>query len=194
MRTREVMHEDLRNVQQAALVEECRRATRVALDNYNRALVKHIHTTSTDISHSDLSMQMLIRTIADTVFPGGGFKFRTLIENVKSCTHLLPVLIMLNGGLQGGWFEEHGWVHGASLFLKAFIKLTLHLLDCSWLNPPLGDMFSTSSGRCVSFTDECFVFFLNHLHVQYVMHDEAEWLGLSGGCLTFGSFLTLCQQ
>ncbi|XP_071332277.1 RIB43A-like with coiled-coils protein 1 [Trachinotus anak] len=36
--SRELVHQDLRGVQQAALEEECKKAARIALDNYNRAL------------------------------------------------------------------------------------------------------------------------------------------------------------
>ncbi|XP_058497935.1 RIB43A-like with coiled-coils protein 1 [Solea solea] len=36
--SRELMHQDVRGVQEAALEEECKKALRMALDNYNRAL------------------------------------------------------------------------------------------------------------------------------------------------------------
>uniref|UniRef100_A0A4W6F1H4 RIB43A-like with coiled-coils protein 1 n=1 Tax=Lates calcarifer TaxID=8187 RepID=A0A4W6F1H4_LATCA len=38
--SRELVHQDLRGVQQAALEEECKTAARIALDNYNQALVR----------------------------------------------------------------------------------------------------------------------------------------------------------
>lgn len=41
--SRELVHQDLRGVQQAALEEECKTAARIALDNYNQALVR-LHT------------------------------------------------------------------------------------------------------------------------------------------------------
>lgn len=43
---KELVLQDLRGVQLHALDEECKKATRIALDNYNHALVQytHVHT------------------------------------------------------------------------------------------------------------------------------------------------------
>lgn len=38
--SKELVHQDLRGVQMCALEEECKKATRIALDNYNQALVQ----------------------------------------------------------------------------------------------------------------------------------------------------------
>lgn len=42
--SKELVHQDLRWVQQHALEEECKKAARIALDNYNQALVQYMHT------------------------------------------------------------------------------------------------------------------------------------------------------
>lgn len=38
--SKERLHQDLRGIQMCALEEECKKANRIALDNYNRALVQ----------------------------------------------------------------------------------------------------------------------------------------------------------
>uniref|UniRef100_A0A3Q3K6D4 RIB43A-like with coiled-coils protein 1 n=1 Tax=Monopterus albus TaxID=43700 RepID=A0A3Q3K6D4_MONAL len=42
LQSRKLVHQDLRGVQQAALEEECKKAARIALNNYNRALVQYM--------------------------------------------------------------------------------------------------------------------------------------------------------
>lgn len=49
----ELMHQDLKGVQQAALEEECRRGSRIALNNYNQALVQYMHV------HTQMDTQVL---------------------------------------------------------------------------------------------------------------------------------------
>lgn len=51
--SKELVHQDLKGVQQAALEEECRKAARIALDNYNQALVQYMHV------HTQTDTQML---------------------------------------------------------------------------------------------------------------------------------------
>lgn len=51
--SKELMHQDLKWVQQAALEEECRKASRIALDNYNQALVQYMHV------HTQMDTQAL---------------------------------------------------------------------------------------------------------------------------------------
>lgn len=48
----ELLRQDLRWRQQHALEEECNKAARIALDNYNQALVQYIHV------HSQMDTQM----------------------------------------------------------------------------------------------------------------------------------------
>uniref|UniRef100_A0A3P8UIU2 RIB43A-like with coiled-coils protein 1 n=1 Tax=Cynoglossus semilaevis TaxID=244447 RepID=A0A3P8UIU2_CYNSE len=98
VRTREVMHEDLRNVQQAALVEECRRATRVALDNYNRALAaEQVENTReqqrreerenfAEIRHTLTSDMMTERAGAAETGLEGGIIPRVLTDRWKGLT------------------------------------------------------------------------------------------------------------
>lgn len=42
--SKELVQQDVRGAQQAALEEVCKRATRIALDNYNQALVQYMCT------------------------------------------------------------------------------------------------------------------------------------------------------
>lgn len=58
--SKELLQQDLRGIQQAALEEECKRAARIALDNYNKALVQYtcaftdghtdVHTPPTNVN------------------------------------------------------------------------------------------------------------------------------------------------
>lgn len=41
--SKELLNQDLKGVQQAALEDECKKAVRIALDNYNQALVQYTH-------------------------------------------------------------------------------------------------------------------------------------------------------
>ena len=52
---KELLHQDLRGVQQAALEEESKKAARIALDNYNQALVQNTHV------HTQIDKHMLMR-------------------------------------------------------------------------------------------------------------------------------------
>lgn len=60
--SREMVHQDLRGVQQAALEEECKKAARISLDNYNQALVqyKHMHTRMDTYTHTHIRTQTLL--------------------------------------------------------------------------------------------------------------------------------------
>lgn len=48
---RELVHQDLRGVHKAALEEECKKAARIALDNYNQALVQYKHVHAQTLTH-----------------------------------------------------------------------------------------------------------------------------------------------
>lgn len=50
--SKDLVHQDLRGVQLHALEEECKKATRIGLDNYNQALVQYMHV------HTQMDTQM----------------------------------------------------------------------------------------------------------------------------------------
>lgn len=86
--SKELVHQDLRGVQQRALEEECKKAVCITLDNYNQALVQYMHVnTQMDRhmhTHTHPLMRMLkVKTSGDMVVLGGILKSKLLIEHVK---------------------------------------------------------------------------------------------------------------
>lgn len=55
--SKELVHQDLRGVQLRALEEECKKAARIALDNYNQAMVQYTH-----VVHTQMDTQMHAHT------------------------------------------------------------------------------------------------------------------------------------
>lgn len=88
---RELAHQDLMGVQQVAQEEECKKAARIALDNYNLALVQYMHV-HTQMDTQTLTHRLLMRILTltssgglsrDMEFSSGILKLKCLIENVN---------------------------------------------------------------------------------------------------------------
>lgn len=91
--SKELVHQDLRGVQLRALEEECKKAARIALDNYNQAMVQYLctHRWTHRCTHTPPRppLMWMFKTescgalSSDMVFSGGILKLKLLIENVK---------------------------------------------------------------------------------------------------------------
>ena len=61
----ELVHQDHRGVQQCALEDECKKAARIALDNYNQALVRCMHVHTQMDTHHLLMWVLKVKSMED---------------------------------------------------------------------------------------------------------------------------------